>query len=111
MSGPGFVNLTLEDALIAAAADEVRPDGRLGVPAAVEPRTAVAELDATGLLRVSDGALCAFPAGFTGRGGEPLPLIVRKGDGGFGYADATAGAGSARHHRSAPDGTGRDGRR
>jgi len=46
----------------------------------------VSELDAKGLLRVSDGALCAFPAGFTGRGGDPLPLIVRKSDGGFGYA-------------------------
>lgn len=46
----------------------------------------VDELGAKGLLRVSDGALCAFPAGFTGRGGEPLPLIVRKSDGGFGYA-------------------------
>jgi arginyl-tRNA synthetase len=46
----------------------------------------VAELDAKGLLRVSDGALCAFPAGFTGRDGGPLPLIVRKSDGGFGYA-------------------------
>jgi arginyl-tRNA synthetase len=46
----------------------------------------VDELDAKGLLRVSDGALCAFPAGFTGRGGEPSPLIVRKRDGGFGYA-------------------------
>ncbi|RZU52719.1 arginyl-tRNA synthetase [Krasilnikovia cinnamomea] len=46
----------------------------------------VAELDGKGLLRVSDGALCAFPAGFTGRDGEPLPLIVRKGDGGYGYA-------------------------
>jgi arginyl-tRNA synthetase len=46
----------------------------------------VDELDAKGLLRVSEGALCAFPAGFTGRDGEPLPLIVRKSDGGFGYA-------------------------
>jgi arginyl-tRNA synthetase len=46
----------------------------------------VEELDAKGLLRVSDGALCAFPAGFTGRDGEPVPLIVRKSDGGFGYA-------------------------
>ncbi|GIF00794.1 arginine--tRNA ligase [Paractinoplanes rishiriensis] len=45
----------------------------------------VAELDAKGLLTVSDGALCAFPPGFTGRDGEPLPLIVRKSDGGFGY--------------------------
>ncbi|MBB4739567.1 arginyl-tRNA synthetase [Actinoplanes octamycinicus] len=46
----------------------------------------VAELQARGLLAESDGALCAFPAGFTGRDGEPLPLIVRKADGGFGYA-------------------------
>ena len=46
----------------------------------------VEELDAKGLLRVSDGALCAFPEGFTGRDGEPVPLIVRKSDGGFGYA-------------------------
>jgi arginyl-tRNA synthetase len=46
----------------------------------------VDELGAAGLLRVSDGALCAFPAGFAGRDGEPLPLIVRKSDGGFGYA-------------------------
>ncbi|WP_229072266.1 arginine--tRNA ligase [Actinoplanes sp. DH11] len=46
----------------------------------------VADLDAQGLLVESDGALCAFPAGFTGRDGSPIPLIVRKGDGGFGYA-------------------------
>ena len=46
----------------------------------------VEELHAKGLLRVSGGALCAFPEGFTGRDGEPVPLIVRKSDGGFGYA-------------------------
>jgi arginyl-tRNA synthetase len=46
----------------------------------------VAELDDRGLLVRSGGALCVFPAGFTGRGGEPLPLIVRKSDGGYGYA-------------------------
>jgi arginyl-tRNA synthetase len=44
------------------------------------------ELGEKGLLVESDGALCAFPPGFTGREGEPLPLLVRKGDGGFGYA-------------------------
>jgi arginyl-tRNA synthetase len=44
------------------------------------------ELDAKGLLVESDGALCAFPPGFAGREGEPLPLLVRKSDGGFGYA-------------------------
>jgi arginyl-tRNA synthetase len=49
-------------------------------------QSVVDELDAKGLLRLSEGALCAFPAGFTGRDGEPLPLIVRKSDGGFGYA-------------------------
>ncbi|HLK44431.1 MAG TPA: arginine--tRNA ligase, partial [Acidimicrobiales bacterium] len=46
----------------------------------------VADLDAAGLLTVSDGALCAFPEGFTNREGHPLPLIVRKSDGGYGYA-------------------------
>lgn len=43
------------------------------------------ELEDLGLARVSDGALCTFPAGFTGRDGEPLPLIIRKSDGGYGY--------------------------
>jgi arginyl-tRNA synthetase len=46
----------------------------------------VDELARSGLLRDSDGAKCVFPAGFAGREGEPLPLIVRKRDGGFGYA-------------------------
>ncbi|MBU2670633.1 arginine--tRNA ligase [Actinoplanes bogorensis] len=46
----------------------------------------VDELTAKGLLVESEGALCAFPSGFAGRDGEPLPLIVRKSDGGFGYA-------------------------
>jgi len=43
------------------------------------------ELDRLALLRDSDGAACVFPTGFTGRDGQPLPIIVRKGDGGFGY--------------------------
>ena len=45
----------------------------------------VAELELLGLLVESDGALCVFPPGFTTREGNPLPLIVRKSDGGFGY--------------------------
>lgn len=45
----------------------------------------VDELDRQGLLADSDGAACAFPAGFAGRDGQPLPLIVRKRDGGYGY--------------------------
>ena len=47
----------------------------------------VDELDRLGLLRISDGALCAFPSGF-----GDLPIIVRKSDGGYGYGatDLTA---------------------
>jgi arginyl-tRNA synthetase len=44
-----------------------------------------AELESLGIARVDDGALCAFPAGFTSREGTPLPLIIRKKDGGYGY--------------------------
>jgi len=43
------------------------------------------ELEAAGVAVISDGALCAFPPGFTGRDGSPLPLILRKTDGGYGY--------------------------
>jgi arginyl-tRNA synthetase len=50
--------------------------------------TVVAGLDAAGMLQQSEGALCVFPPGFTGRDGGPLPMIVRKADGGYGY-DAT----------------------
>ena len=45
----------------------------------------VEELSAKGLLVEDDGALCVFPEGFENRNGEPLPLIVRKSDGGYGY--------------------------
>ena len=48
---------------------------------------AVAEdLIAKGLARISDGALCAFPAGFSNRDGSPLPVIIRKSDGGYNYS-------------------------
>ena len=43
------------------------------------------DLERAGIATMSDGALCAFPAGFTGRDGKPLPLILRKSDGGYGY--------------------------
>jgi arginyl-tRNA synthetase len=46
----------------------------------------VDDLDALGLLVESDGARCVFPPGFTNRNGDPLPLIVQKSDGGYGYA-------------------------
>ncbi|HWD07963.1 MAG TPA: arginine--tRNA ligase, partial [Actinomycetota bacterium] len=46
----------------------------------------VADLDAKGLLVESDGARCVFAPGFTNREGQPLPLIVEKSNGGYGYA-------------------------
>jgi arginyl-tRNA synthetase len=45
----------------------------------------VAELDRLGLLVDSEGAKVVYPRGFTNRDGDPLPIIVRKRDGGFGY--------------------------
>jgi arginyl-tRNA synthetase len=45
-----------------------------------------AELIAKGLAVESDGALCVFPDGFTGRDGKPLPVIIRKSDGGWNYS-------------------------
>jgi arginyl-tRNA synthetase len=46
----------------------------------------VDELLAAGIAEVSDGAVCVFTDGITGPDGAPIPLIVRKSDGGFGYA-------------------------
>jgi arginyl-tRNA synthetase len=46
----------------------------------------VEDLGALGLLVEDEGAQCVFPPGFTNREGEPLPLIVRKSDEGYGYA-------------------------
>ncbi|MFI0448033.1 arginine--tRNA ligase [Actinomadura sp. 6N118] len=48
-------------------------------------QSVVDELDKLGLLRLSEGAKCVFPAGYTNRNGDPLPIIVQKRDGGFGY--------------------------
>ncbi|HEY5938523.1 MAG TPA: arginine--tRNA ligase, partial [Kofleriaceae bacterium] len=44
------------------------------------------ELEKSGHAVLSDGALCVFPAGFKNREGGPLPLMLRKSDGGYGYA-------------------------
>ncbi|MDX3110638.1 arginine--tRNA ligase [Nonomuraea angiospora] len=44
------------------------------------------DLEAAGTAVISDGALCVFPPGFTGSDDKPLPLIIRKSDGGYGYA-------------------------
>jgi arginyl-tRNA synthetase len=46
----------------------------------------VTDLRAAGLLVESDGAQVVFCEGFTSKAGTPLPLIVQKSDGGYGYA-------------------------
>ncbi|MGH7778193.1 MAG: arginine--tRNA ligase, partial [Candidatus Dormibacterales bacterium] len=43
------------------------------------------ELEEAGIAVISDGALVAFPPGFTGRDGSPQPMMLRKSDGGYGY--------------------------
>ncbi len=50
------------------------------------------ELEDKGIAVISDGALCAFPPGFSGRDGRPVPLMLRKSDGGYGYASTDAAA-------------------
>jgi arginyl-tRNA synthetase len=44
------------------------------------------ELENAGIATMSEGALCVFLDGYTGREGKPVPLIIRKSDGGYGYA-------------------------
>lgn len=46
----------------------------------------VNRLAQAGILAESDGALCYFSAEFKAKDGSPLSLILRKADGGYGYA-------------------------
>ncbi len=46
----------------------------------------VEDLTQLGLLVENQGAQCVFVEGFTNKEGEPLPLIVKKTDGGYNYA-------------------------
>ena len=46
----------------------------------------VEELRKLGMVEKSEGADCIFLDGFRSREGEPLPMMVRKSDGGFNYA-------------------------
>jgi arginyl-tRNA synthetase len=45
----------------------------------------VAELEAKGLVTLSDGAKCIFVEGFINRNGDPLPLMIQKADSGYNY--------------------------
>ena len=60
-------------------------------------------LSAVDLLVTDDGAECVFLEGITGKDGKPLPVIVRKRDGGFNYATTDLAAIRYRF-AAAPDG-------
>lgn len=45
----------------------------------------VQQLQDLGLVEISEGARCIFLPGFTGQGGNPLPMIIQKSDGGYNY--------------------------
>ena len=60
-------------------------------------------LSAVDLLVTDDGAECVFLEGVTGKDGKPLPVIVRKRDGGFNYATTDLAAIRYRF-AAAPDG-------
>ncbi len=62
-------------------------------------------LNEAGLLVTDDGAECVFLEGVNGKDGKPLPVIVRKSDGGFNYA--TTDLAAIRYRFAlAPDGDG-----
>jgi arginyl-tRNA synthetase len=46
----------------------------------------VQELEQLGLSTISDGAACVFLPGYVGKDDAPVPLIIRKQDGGYSYA-------------------------
>ena len=46
----------------------------------------VKRLDNQDMIVESEGALVVFPDGWVNRDNDPLPLIIRKGDGGYNYA-------------------------
>jgi arginyl-tRNA synthetase len=45
----------------------------------------VEEFEKKGFVEDSDGAKCVYLEGFKNREGEPLPLMIQKGDGGYNY--------------------------
>lgn len=81
------VSLAEFDRIYAQLGSPLSRDDVVGESAYNDQLPAVVEdLQSAGLLTESGGALCAFLEGFAGRDGSPLPVIVRKSDGGFGYS-------------------------
>ena len=79
---------------VSLSADDVRGESAYNN----DLSTVVSELDQAGLLRESDGAQCVFLDEFKNKEGEPLPVIVRKADGGYLYATSDLAALRYRQH-------------
>ena len=62
----------------------------------------IQDLEEQGLAVESDGALAVFLDGYSNRDGTPLPMLVRKSDGGYNYA--TTDLAAIRHRTSMEDG-------
>jgi len=62
----------------------------------------IQELESQSLAVPSEGATAVFLPGYTNRDGSPLPMLVRKTDGGFNYA--TTDLAAIRHRTSFDDG-------
>ena len=64
----------------------------------------ITDLEAAGMAVESEGATAVFLEGFSGRDDKPLPLLVRKSDGGFNYATTDLAAIRHRVQLGADDG-------
>ena len=64
----------------------------------------VERLRESGDLEESDGADVVFPGGWVNRDGEPLPMIIRKADGGYNYSTSDLACIIARVERLGCDG-------
>lgn len=63
----------------------------------------VESLEKKGLITISDGAKCVFMDGFISRGGEALPMIIQKADGGYNYDTTDMAAVFHRVHEEKAD--------
>ncbi len=73
---------------VSLSLDDVRGESAYDKDLAV----VVSDLDAKGLLQESQGAKCVFLDNFKNKEGEPLPVIIKKKDGGFLYATSDLAA-------------------
>jgi arginyl-tRNA synthetase len=77
-----YINRVYADLGITLTDDDIRGESSYNDELAEVCKT----LEDKGIAVISDGALCIFDDQFIGRDDKPVPLIIRKSDGGYGYA-------------------------